>query len=282
MYTLYVENSNAEILYLTESEKYKVTSIEGLNPPKAVITSSVAAGFDGEKLKSSRLEKRNILITIIPEYPYEVNRIKLYNFFKSKESIRLFYKNQIRDVYIDGTVEDCEINPFSQKQEFQISIICPDPYFKDVEETICIFDNKIPLFEFPCTFPKEGVTFSEYRKEEIKRIANKGEVTNGLKIECIFNDGAENITIFNHKTNSFICVNAYFEKDDILTISTYKMSKLITLERKGKLINFINNMRKDSEWLEVHPGDNVFSYKCKSGGSNVKITIKTNNLYMGV
>jgi hypothetical protein len=55
----------------------------------------------------------------------------------SKRSVRLvFESDDIPPVEISGIVEGIEANPFSKDQEFQVSIVCPDPYFVSLEPIV--------------------------------------------------------------------------------------------------------------------------------------------------
>ena len=65
MFTLKIENIKNTILELTQNESnYQILSVKGLNPPNAQINRSTIAGLDGSKCNSSKLEERNIVITL--------------------------------------------------------------------------------------------------------------------------------------------------------------------------------------------------------------------------
>ena len=100
MFTLKIENIKNNILELTQNEnKYQVLSVKGLNPPNAQINRSTVAGLDGSKFNSSKLEERNIVITLKLNGEIETNRIDLYKFFNTKQWCKIYYKNESRDVY---------------------------------------------------------------------------------------------------------------------------------------------------------------------------------------
>lgn len=81
MYVLRVQNTRGEMLTLTQNEpRYQIVEIDGLNPPKANINSSTVAGMDGTQFISSKLEDRNIVITIKINGDVESNRQYLYKF----------------------------------------------------------------------------------------------------------------------------------------------------------------------------------------------------------
>ena len=121
--------------------KYVVYQIDGIDPPTATISTSTIAGYDGSVYGSSYLGNRNIVLYIklqkTTTSTIEDARIQLYQFFAAKTHVRLEYTNDNRDVYCDGYVESCSVTPFTNNEVAQVSIICPDPYWYNIEsETV--------------------------------------------------------------------------------------------------------------------------------------------------
>lgn len=102
MYSLTVENIYKQKMELTHNDSYVIESIEGIDPPDATINTTRNANIDGSVFNSSYVNNRQIIITLAINGPAEANRIKLYKYFKSKYPVRLYYKNDTRDVYIEG------------------------------------------------------------------------------------------------------------------------------------------------------------------------------------
>jgi len=149
LYTLIAQNKYGEQLELTHNEAYVITDIDGIDPPDAVINTTRNANVDGSIYNSSYVDNRTITITLAINGPAEANRIQLYQFFKAKYPVRLYYKNATRDVYIDGYVRNIQIDFFNKKQIAQITIICPNPFFNGVSDSITEFGTVEGLFEFP-------------------------------------------------------------------------------------------------------------------------------------
>lgn len=149
MYTLIAQNKYGQQIELTDNPDYTITSIEGLNPPEAVINTSRNANTDGSVYNSSYVGDRQIIITMAINYPAEVNRINLYTYFKTKMPITLFYANDTRNVYIQGYVKAFTVDFFAKKQVAQITIECPKPFFSDVDNDSQILSQVASLFEFP-------------------------------------------------------------------------------------------------------------------------------------
>ena len=150
MYTAQIENSSGNLFTLTGNEPvYQILSITGLNPPNAQINTTTIVGLDGAVFNSSKLETRNLVLTIKINGDVETNRLLLYSYFKTKDKCTFYYSNNSRDVSIEGYVESVECDLFSNNELAQISIICPYPYFKALTQIITDFSNVTPQFVFP-------------------------------------------------------------------------------------------------------------------------------------
>ena len=148
MYEIKIENKYGVQLELTHNPNYTVTAT-GLNPVASNIVTAPVANFGGERYVSSRQQKRNIVLSIYVHEPVEANRINLYKYIKSKDWIRIYYKNNTRNVYIDGYVESFELNHFDQRQTAQVSIICPQPNFIDMNTNVINNSGVVAMFSFP-------------------------------------------------------------------------------------------------------------------------------------
>lgn len=132
-----------------------VYNIEGIGGGKATINTTESATGDGSWYNSARAESRNIVLyaklmptdtlTTIEEVRHDV----VYRYFPIKTSVRLTFNTTIRSVYIDGYVESNETPIFSSEEFCTISIICPDPAFRTVQNPYSMFSGIVPEFEFP-------------------------------------------------------------------------------------------------------------------------------------
>ena len=68
MYTLIAQNKYEEQLELTHNEAYVITSIDGIDPPDAVINTTRNANADGSVYNSAYVDNRTITIRICTEY----------------------------------------------------------------------------------------------------------------------------------------------------------------------------------------------------------------------
>lgn len=282
MYSLKVENDRGDTLELTNNPEYKVFKIEGLNPPQATINSSANSTTDGSKVNSARLESRNIVIYMTIEGDIEGNRINLYKYFPSKRNVKIYFSHGSRDVYIVGMVELIECDLFSSKQVAQISIICPNPYFKSVDELVSIFSDVSPLFSFPFGIANTGVEISAITTNVRKAILNTGDVETGVIIKLFAIGTVVKPVIYDVLKRTHFKLNFTMQAGDTVVINTNVGEKSIQLIRDGVTYNAMGYMLPDSSWFTLEAGDNVFTYDAESGNNNLQITFTTAVLYSGV
>lgn len=282
MYSLKVENDRGDALELTNNRKYTVYKIEGLTPPQATINASVNTTTDGSNINSVRLGNRNIVIYTTIEGDVEANRINLYKYFPVKKTVKLYFSNGVRNIYIEGTVELIECNLFTTKQVAQISIICPKPYFKDVNDLITVFGDVIKMFEFPFKIPKDGVEISTISTNQRRKIVNTGDVETGVLIKLFATGTVVNPVIYDTLNRTQLKLNFTMLPSDSIVINTNIGEKSIELIRDGVTSNAMGYMAQDSTWFILEAGDNIFTYDADSGNSNLQLTFTTSILYSGV
>lgn len=282
MYSLTVENHKGEKLQLTQNACYNVLSVQGLNPPNANINTATNANFDGSTFKSSRLNQRNIVIELTIEGNIETNRIALYKYFKNKHAVKVYYANGTRYVYINGYVESFEVNLFEQKQKAQISILCPKPYFVDVNTSLIDFSSINPLFEFPFAIEEEGQEFSTLLVNQSKVVYNAGDVATGINIELKANGLTLNPKIYNVETGESIILDIEMNTGDVVKINTNAGEKSITMIVDAEESNIINRLRYGSKWLQLESGDNIFLYTADEFPENLTCSFIYSDKYEGV
>ena len=300
MFKCKIENMKNDILTLTQDEtNYQVLSITGLNPPNAQINTSTIAGLDGSKFNSSKLQSRNIVIMLKINGDIEANRIDLYKYFTTKEWCKFYYENEHRNVYIDCYVETFECDFFTNSEIAQISLICPNPYFKDMETIIDDISKALAAFEFPFAHGSKGATnpsvpidtatdsaveFSTIDTSKITNIYNDSESMTGVIIKIDVVGAISKLLIKNTQTGEQMTLAYKFLENDRVTIDTNKGQKSVVLIRNGITSNLFSALIKGSTFFQLSIGDNFFGYAADNGSSDdlVHITFEHYNIYRGV
>ena len=276
-----------------------VAGITGLGPPKADINTTRKAGSDGSVHNSSKVESRNIVITLI-YYTDNENRNSVedlrhltYKYFPIKKNITLYFRTDTRRASITGYVESNEIGFFTNMEGSQISIICNDPWFtsEDSGVTNLKLSTVEPLFEFPVSFVPYGGTIEFSKKKTIVtgKIPYYGDIETGftMRIKCMSATG--NITVSNMDTLESLVVdssvinkltNSPLKAGDIIEITTHTGRKTARLFRNNVYKNAIAAITKNSTWLKLYSGDNNLSAQSQSG--RVEVSLDLVVLYEGI
>lgn len=282
MFEIEIENENKEMIALTKSKAYTVYQIDGLSPTDAEIKTTPYASFDGEKFNSSRSGKRNLVLYIAINEDVERKRINLYRYIQTKKYIKVRYQNGIRDAYVEGYVETVQVAFFDEKETVQVSIICPDSYFKNIAELIVDFTSVIEEFEFPFSIEKEGVELSILQKEVSKSVVNIGDAESGMIITFNATGVVQTPKIYNVDKSEYFIVDITMQEGDEIVINTNKGEKEVMLYSQGNKKNVINDMVRGSSWLTLKEGDNLFIYEAEKYIENLKCRIVHRDKYKGV
>ena len=286
MFTAKIQNKDGLEYVLTGNEPvYQLINIKGLNPPSAQINTSETVGLDGQLFNSAWLETRDIVLTIRINGNVERNRLNLYNLFRTKEKCRFYYKNDNRDVYIDGYVEKVECDLFTKSEKAQISILCPDPFFRSVEQYATEISSTVAAFSFPFSIEDDDpVAFSYFDADSVADVYNDSSTENGAIIDLYFTDSVSTVIIRNTVTGQELKLNYAFLAGDRVTVNTNKGHKSITMTRNGVETNIFTALVKGSVFFQLAAGDNFFGYLADGGSSNQKvyITFYHDTIYRGV
>ena len=266
MFTLKVDNG-AGITELTHDlNNYAVISIQGLTPSATTINTATAGAIDGSFFNSARVESRNIVITIVINGDIEGNRQRLYKLFPRKKEITLYFKNKNRDVKINGYVETLEGDLFVKREQMQISIICPRPYFESVETTTHYIGDVHDLFEWPFDISEnDPVEISRESTSFIYTYDNTGDVETGAIFQFDIAGSVTGLTLTNFTTMEYIGFNYSFSSGDKVTVNTIQGQLSAKLIHDNNEINLLNYLISGSNWVKLATGQNEIIYQVSTG-----------------
>lgn len=298
---LIVTNHNNESLELDlfhpEWSGLIIDDIDGMGPPTAVINSNEVATIDGGIFTSARTTQRNIVLTLsMMDNPLiEDSRLLTYRYFPIKKPISIELLTDRRDAICYGYVESNQPTVFTDHESTQISIICPDPYFYDLEQSIEVFTGVKGVFEFPFwnnSLTEKQIVFGEIREDNRGTLMYEGDVDTGVLITChVMNGAVENLTIWNVDTLEKMKIDTAkitrmfgitFAQGDDIIINTKTGEKQALLLHEGRYYNIISCLAKDANWFQLTAGGNTFTFTADSGESGMMMTITYRNAYGGV
>ena len=271
-----------------------LASVDGIYSVKNKVTISENTMTDGGTYQGANAQIRNIVLTLLENpnpndsFVYDqANRDVLYSLFqKGTQGTFVYYEN--------GTARQinyyCEsiVREKAGKRPFVISLLCPDPMFHDIFDTIVAMANWIAEFEFVHEFKAEGEEIGFRSAEKSVNIVNDRATGNiGMKIIVDAKGAARNITITRIESDEHITIGSSGKNLDLvagdrLIITTGVNDKHVRLVRNGKTTEINEYVTEDSEFIQIDNGNNNIAYSADSGDENLIITIHYKFDYEGV
>lgn len=248
---------------------YSVRDMGGLGPVKATLVSSSFAGVDGEQYQSARREARNITIKLGLESDWITNSVdelrnNLYEFFMPKSEVFFtFYKDNGRVVVINGIVETCEPDIFSEDPAMDVSLMCYDPDFL----------IPAPVDLSGTSVPSDTSTIIEY----------DGSVDTGIVFMLNVNRTLSDFSIYHTPPDGDLRqldFSGSLVSGDVLTISTVTGSKGATLIHLGASSSVLYAVSPQSNWIALQKGDNLF--RVYAAGAGIPYTVEYVTRYGGL
>ena len=256
--------------------------------PKTTILSTKAPGQDGKTYHDTLLEEKSPqiegIIRGINEADLYNKRVQLNSVFNPKIKGILTYITDAGTHIIDCVVQDSPVlkDKTGRMQEFLIQLYCPEPYYKDLQETkeeIALWQGD---FEFPLEINESGIEIGHRVSTLIVNANNPGDVACGMRVEFIALASVVNPSLLNVYTQEFIKVKRTLEAGDKLVITTHSGRKTVQLIKNGISANVFNYIDLNSTFLQLEVGDNLLRYDAEQGIDNLSASIYYTPKYVGV
>lgn len=244
---------------LPSDDPVQIRNIDGLGPVKAELSSTPFASGDGELYQGASVGKRNIVLTLglnpnWADQSMATLRQILYAYFMPKAWCKLrFFSDHMSTVDIEGVVESCDPNLFSQDPEMQVSVICHKPDFIDADALVLegiVDDILLPATEHVFEYPEHAVpTGIELRIDRtVANVAYTGPIVVTLTAQGMV-------------PQVFSVGEATVDNVRSFKLSTVKTRKKVSsvLISDSSVTNLLYQVTEDSKWPMIEPGENVLT-----------------------
>lgn len=264
-----------------EFSPFLLAGIDGIYDSKNNVYVSENSMIDGAVYQGSVAEYRNIVLHLKDLKDFPENRNALNRLFKEKsKGILIFWEADADPRKIEYYVESLESTENHDVRLHDISLICPDPFFYDVDASTEEMALWVSAFTFPFSSPSTGFIFGYKDNSRIQTIQNDFAEDNiGITIIMSCLGGVTNPSITHVETNSSIHIgheNKPFNMvaGDIVTITTATGNKHVTLTRNGVTSEINHYLTEDSVFIQLMRGSNSFGFGADSGVNNLTITLE--------
>ena len=278
-------NGNNKSIELGNAAPFLITTVDGLGSPPNEIYTQKTPFQDGVSVTGSSLESRNIVLEgkIIGGTEY---RNTLLSVFNPKLDGKLIIDLGNEQRQIECKVEQAPY--FSSDrgrhhQDFSISLISPNPFFRDLSENKTDISTEVGNFEFPLEIPVEGLELSIRTISYITNIYNQGDVDTPIKVRLKATGTVINPIIENLDTGEFIRVKRTLAEGDTLEINTAFGNKRVEIIKPdGSRENVFHYIDYKSTFFSLEGGDNTIKYDAEVGENNLDVSIYYTPNYLGI
>ena len=303
IYTIIATNAKGDSVELDLANPWAggiaVMGASGLGPAEGTINTVNFATSDGALFNSSRIKSRDIELNLkFLGSDIEAVRHKLLRYFRVKHPITLDFITDYRHTYITGHVEKNEIDIFSNSEGADLTIVCPNPFFKLRDpvkgKNSVRFTSSTPSFEFEFEDPNTDsptLKFGEMTSTGETVVVYEGDADASTIVDIQFLGPATGLKLYNTTTQTRINIDtneisrlfgSTIKAGDRLSISSGVGDKYVKAYRDGKVYNALSALDRDSDWIFLTPGDNLITVRADTGIENVSSIVSFENLYESI
>lgn len=276
-----------EFSYEDDAEFFLI-SCDGIYSVSNNVITSENTMTDGSTYQGSTTKQRNIVITAEFDSDYQERRDYLYKSFKPKSPGTFYYEENDEQRQIDYIVENIDIDEAGVCRNAVISLICPDPFFKDPADTTVTMAGWEPRFEFVHEFTDELEEFGVRVAELVKNIENDS-AADYIGIEVIMEalGAVRNPALYHTQQDIHIQIGTPefpfdMEPGDVVRITTGTNEKNVYLIKDGETRKINEYLDEESEFIQLVHGSNTFIYDAEQGVNYLNVTIMYRFRYLGV
>lgn len=282
-------DDNINLVINNMSPDIVINTIDGIYEFVGEVMTSPYSQTSGDRYKTTRAPKRNIVVEGIIYNNFYENRQLMYRVFRLGSVGRFCYSENGRDNrYADYYVESIDIDQDAYRGAYQISLICPDPFFyaatpKNIDLAAWISD-----FEFIHEFDENGEELGHRETSMIQEVENLNGVDGiGLKITFTATGNVTNPYIYLYETGEQIKIGTTANP---YTLTSTKKVEVETTTGKKNIVQVENNVETrineyldpDSVFFQLRAGINTIGYNAASGAANLNVHIEYKMRYLGV
>ena len=189
---------------------------------------------------------------------------------------------------IDYKVEGIDIDEAGVVRNFSISLLCPDPFFRDLEDISVSMASWTGLFEWPHEFLEEKEPFAERTAEVLKEIENDSAADNiGITVTLEAEGPVINPAVYHAESGEFIKIgnevrSFSINAGDVVIITTETNNKAVYLVRDGVKQEINEYLDEDSDFIQLQHGTNTIRYTADAGEDYLNVTVSYRFRYLGV
>jgi len=256
---------------------FKIIRAEGFAASDYEFTTAVNAQMDGLVITGRRTVARELYVEIACS-DSERERVIAFHNPKQDGKLTATINGQTRWIpYIVQSLKLAQENLYDLFV-YQLTMLCPQPYFLDMSDFGKDLAASVPLHAFPFVWLEGRDYVTDYRQFSTNfLVVNGGDLDTGLKVVFIASGNVKNPKL-SLQNGQYIRVLTELVQGDALSIETSKGKKQILLNGT----NIMSRIDRRSTFISLAPGENVLTYSADDGYMNLEVRLYYTPLYLGV
>lgn len=208
-------------LFDVGTSPYFVTSIDGLEPPKATVNTLQSLSKEGSWFNSSQINNRYITINIGLShqslYGWNIDSIResLYGSITIGSMNNLVFNSDKRKYIIKGVLESVDADIFTKEPNVSMTFVCTDPFFSDAKLVV------------------EEATTDFHQAKDL------GTAPSGFVLRKVFDKEPLSILISTERDRLKL-ISSYFKVGDTLLFSSMENDMYVKVIRSGTSLSLIH------------------------------------------
>lgn len=275
--TITIDNGVSRLTVGGANCEFKLMAYSGLAAADFDVQMSAGGASDGGYITSARLSSR----TLDMKFDFggstaEAVRQSLIPFFAPARRLTVTVQRGGVVRKIEGHTADFDISEKNRyaRSVVNLSVLCPDPYFKADAMGIVTPAVQTPLFRLPCHSPFAVGVISHPDDLEI---FNSGDTYADMIAELAADTAVTNPFILNRTNGKRIKASGTLSSGSILRISTVRRAKGAWINGAACLIDPVSQF---SDFLET--GLNQLTFGSDEGTGNISASVQCTSLFYGI
>lgn len=266
-----------------------INSIDGIYSFEGNVSTSDYSQTHGARYKSTRVPFRNIVVNGQIYKDFNEYRQILYKVFRPDAQGEFTYFEDEKDARIANYyVEKVDIAQEHNISTFQVSLICPDPFFYNKNNIVVELAAWSSDFTFPHEFREEGEELGHRMTSMIEEIDNLNGVSGiGMEITLTATGDVINPYVYLYETGESINIGTDLNPYTLtsakkVVINTSTGSKGIKQIIDNSELNINEYLDPESVFFQLDSGINTIGYNASSGAEYLDVRIEYRMRYLGV
>ena len=285
--TITCTNEKGYSIIFTETSlsPFVITDCDGVYDSTYTVNLQENGNSDGATVIGRTMKYRNITLEVVDNERFANHREMLDRLFSLDGTLE--YDDGIHRRKIGYTVEKVTgTDGTHYRRTHQISLICPDPYFTDIEENREDMSKVVALFEFPHEFKTEEISRMEIVQNLEVDNQNGSETGMTITVEALgtvvnpsisIQESGEHMTVGISGRKDFV-----MESGQKLIITTLVDDCHVILEKDRSSEEVNMYLPSSSDFIRLQPGMNHIGYTAEKGEENMTVSISFRRNYAEV